>query len=41
MLHLTGSFWGEAGFFRVERGVDALQIETGDCWYTLWPFDPH
>ena len=33
----TGTFWGEAGFFRVERGVDALQIETGDCWYTLWP----
>ena len=27
-----GSFWGEAGFFRVERGVNALQMETGDCW---------
>lgn len=28
-----GAYWGELGFFRVERGVNALQIESGDCWY--------
>ncbi|GIL69750.1 hypothetical protein Vretimale_10232 [Volvox reticuliferus] len=28
-----GTYWGEMGFFRVERGVNALQIESGDCWY--------
>jgi hypothetical protein len=27
-----GTYWGEAGFVRVERGVNALQIESGDCW---------
>ena len=28
-----GTFWGELGFFRVQRGVNALFIEDGDCWY--------
>ncbi len=28
-----GAYWGELGFFRVERGVNALQIESGDCWW--------
>ena len=28
-----GTFWGELGFFRVQRGVNALYIEDGDCWY--------
>ena len=28
-----GSYWGELGFFKVEKGVNALQIEAGDCWY--------
>ena len=23
------------GFFRLERGTNALQIESGDCWCTL------
>ena len=27
-----GTFWGELGFFRVERGKDALFMENGDCW---------
>ncbi|KAF8056242.1 cpz-1 [Scenedesmus sp. PABB004] len=30
-----GSYWGELGFFKVERGVNALQIESGDCWYAV------
>eukprot|EP00775_Hariotina_reticulata_P002117 gene2117-2436_t len=28
-----GTYWGELGFFKVQRGVNALQIESGDCWY--------
>jgi hypothetical protein len=28
-----GTYWGEMGFFRVERGVNAVQIESGDCWW--------
>jgi C1A family cysteine protease len=27
-----GTYWGELGFFRVQRGVNALQLESGDCW---------
>ena len=27
-----GSFWGELGFFRVQRGVNAFWIENQDCW---------
>lgn len=27
-----GSFWGELGFFRVERGVNAFWVENQDCW---------
>lgn len=30
-----GAYWGELGFFRVERGVNALQIESGDCWWVV------
>jgi len=30
-----GTFWGELGFFRVQRGVNALFIEDGDCWYGI------
>ena len=27
-----GTFWGEMGFFKLERSKDALFIENGDCW---------
>lgn len=27
-----GTFWGELGFFKLERSTDALFIENGDCW---------
>lgn len=30
-----GTYWGELGFFKLERGVNALQIESGDCWYAV------
>lgn len=30
-----GTYWGELGFFRLERGKNALQIESGDCWCAL------
>ena len=30
-----GTFWGEMGFFKLQRGVNALQIEAGDCWYAV------
>lgn len=26
-------YWGVNGFFRIVRGVNAQQIEAGDCWY--------
>lgn len=33
-----GTYWGELGFFKLERGVNSLQIESGedgsgDCWW--------
>ncbi|PNW87367.1 hypothetical protein CHLRE_02g119900v5 [Chlamydomonas reinhardtii] len=28
-----GTYWGERGFFRVRRGDNSLQLESGDCWY--------
>lgn len=28
-----GTYWGEVGFFKLQRGVNALQIESGDCWW--------
>ncbi|KAF6257235.1 hypothetical protein COO60DRAFT_24079 [Scenedesmus sp. NREL 46B-D3] len=28
-----GSYWGSLGFFKLQRGANALQIESGDCWY--------
>ena len=30
---VAGTFWGELGFFKLEMGVNTLQIESGDCWY--------
>ena len=27
-----GSYWGESGWFRIERGVNALGIETDCDW---------
>lgn len=27
-----GTYWGEVGFFKLQRGVNALFIENGDCW---------
>ena len=27
-----GTFWGELGFFRLQRGINSLFIEDGDCW---------
>ena len=27
-----GTFWGELGFFRIERGINSLFLEDGDCW---------
>jgi hypothetical protein len=30
-----GSYWGSLGFFKLQRGVNALQIESGDCWWVL------
>jgi hypothetical protein len=28
-----GTFWGDLGFFKAERGVNAFQLEAGDCWW--------
>eukprot|EP00878_Enallax_costatus_P008894 GHUV01009298.1.p1 GENE.GHUV01009298.1~~GHUV01009298.1.p1 ORF type:complete len:326 (+),score=125.81 GHUV01009298.1:668-1645(+) len=30
-----GTYWGELGFFKLQRGANALQIESGDCWYAV------
>ncbi|KAK9844141.1 hypothetical protein WJX81_005676 [Elliptochloris bilobata] len=27
-----GSFWGELGFFRLQRSVNSFWLENGDCW---------
>ena len=32
---LAGTFWGELGFFKLEKGINTLQIESGDCWYAV------
>lgn len=29
-----GTYWGRLGFFLLERGTNALQIESGDCWWS-------
>ncbi|KXZ51467.1 hypothetical protein GPECTOR_12g430 [Gonium pectorale] len=34
MRPVEGTYWSEMGFFRVERGANAMQIENGDCWLT-------
>ena len=26
------SVQGDLGFFKLQRGVNALQLEAGDCW---------
>lgn len=31
-----GTYWGEMGFFKMQRGVNALQLEAGDCWWDYW-----
>ncbi len=31
--YVAGTFWGELGFFKLEKGINTLQIESGDCWY--------
>lgn len=28
-----GTYWGDLGFFLLERGTNALLIESGDCWW--------
>ncbi|KAK2076052.1 hypothetical protein QBZ16_001388 [Prototheca wickerhamii] len=28
-----GTYFGNLGFFKLERGVNSLQIESGDCWF--------
>lgn len=33
--HAAGTFWGELGFFKLEKGINTLQIESGDCWYAV------
>ncbi|GAB4814766.1 hypothetical protein N2152v2_001812 [Parachlorella kessleri] len=30
-----GTYWGELGFMKIQRGVNALQLEAGDCWYVI------
>jgi hypothetical protein len=34
-----GSYWGRLGFFLLERGANALQIEAGDCWWATPEWD--
>ena len=28
-----GTYWGNLGFFKVERGINAIKMEEHDCWY--------
>ena len=28
-----GTYWGDLGFFKLERGTNSLYIENHDCWY--------
>lgn len=28
-----GTYWGDLGFFKLERGTNSLYIENNDCWY--------
>jgi hypothetical protein len=30
-----GTYWGTMGFFMLERGTNALQIEGKDCWWAV------
>lgn len=34
-----GTYWGQLGFFLLERGTNALQIEAGDCWWAKPTFE--
>jgi hypothetical protein len=36
---VRGTFWGELGFFKMERGINALFLEDGDCWYAEPEFE--
>ena len=38
--HSGGTIFGEEGFFRIERGVNALNIESGCGWATIADLDP-
>ena len=35
-----GTIFGEEGFFRIERGVNALNIESNCGWGTIVDLDP-
>ncbi|KAG1673687.1 hypothetical protein FOA52_010555 [Chlamydomonas sp. UWO 241] len=28
-----GTYWGTLGFFKVQRGINSMMMENGDCWY--------
>eukprot|EP00955_Chlamydomonas_euryale_P112126 366112-Chlamydomonas_euryale.AAC.32 len=30
-----GTYWGNLGFFKVQRGINSMMIENGDCWYAV------
>eukprot|EP01023_Acetabularia_acetabulum_P009963 TRINITY_DN14525_c0_g1_i2.p2 TRINITY_DN14525_c0_g1~~TRINITY_DN14525_c0_g1_i2.p2 ORF type:complete len:336 (+),score=69.21 TRINITY_DN14525_c0_g1_i2:52-1059(+) len=34
-----GTFWGELGYYRVERGTNMLRMEECDCWYAIPDFE--
>jgi cathepsin X len=29
----TGTYWGELGFFKIQRGENFMMLEACDCWY--------
>ncbi len=33
MRNSWGTYFGQLGFFLLERGTNALLIENGDCWW--------
>eukprot|EP01043_Picozoa_sp_COSAG02_P079976 COSAG02_NODE_18785_length_919_cov_1.298780_2_plen_56_part_00 len=35
-----GTIFGEEGFFRIERGVNSLNIESNCGWGTIVDLDP-
>ena len=38
--HSGGTIFGEEGFFRIERGVNALNIESNCGWATVLDANP-